>query len=122
MGNHDNKGIDQDYFDTVSDLIPADAQHMSGSKYKNYALVRENVLFINISYEWLPFAYDFVAGQIARHRDEADHIILMTHNSLVGNRYRSEEHTSELQSLMRISYDVFCLKKKKNIHTDALHM
>src|SRR3546814_3391818 len=32
----------------------------------------------------------------------------------VGTR-RSEEHTSELQSLMRISYAVFCLKKKKNI-------
>src|SRR3546814_6744850 len=34
--------------------------------------------------------------------------------------FRSEEHTSELQSLMRISYAVFCLKKKKhktNIHT-----
>src|SRR3546814_6264282 len=34
---------------------------------------------------------------------------------------RSEEHTSELQSLMRISYAVFCLKKKKhtqNIHTN----
>src|SRR3546814_3282335 len=30
---------------------------------------------------------------------------------------RSEEHTSELQSLMRISYAVFCLKKKKNILT-----
>src|SRR3546814_4429548 len=29
-------------------------------------------------------------------------------------RLRSEEHTSELQSLMRISYAVFCLKKKKN--------
>src|SRR3546814_3764407 len=29
------------------------------------------------------------------------------------NAERSEEHTSELQSLMRISYDVFCLKKKK---------
>src|SRR3546814_8182314 len=28
-------------------------------------------------------------------------------------RHRSEEHTSELQSLMRISYAVFCLKKKK---------
>src|SRR3546814_5738078 len=28
-------------------------------------------------------------------------------------RFRSEEHTSELQSLMRISYAVFCLKKKK---------
>src|SRR3546814_8773234 len=30
---------------------------------------------------------------------------------------RSEEHTSELQSLMRNSYAVFCLKKKKTIHT-----
>src|SRR3546814_8717604 len=30
---------------------------------------------------------------------------------------RSEEHTSELQSLMRISYAVFCLKKKKITHT-----
>src|SRR3546814_6585921 len=29
---------------------------------------------------------------------------------------RSEEHTSELQSLMRISYAVFCLKKKKHAH------
>src|SRR3546814_8749638 len=33
------------------------------------------------------------------------------------NFYRSEEHTSELQSLMRISYAVFCLKKKKTTHT-----
>src|SRR3546814_4219342 len=31
---------------------------------------------------------------------------------LLGHRHRSEEHTSELQSLMRISYAVFCLKKK----------
>src|SRR3546814_1385171 len=32
---------------------------------------------------------------------------------------RSEEHTSELQSLMRISYAVFCLKKKKNKKSDT---
>src|SRR3546814_3423444 len=32
------------------------------------------------------------------------------------HKARSEEHTSELQSLMRISYAVFCLKKKNNIH------
>src|SRR3546814_6235650 len=31
----------------------------------------------------------------------------------INTLYRSEEHTSELQSLMRISYAVFCLKKKK---------
>src|SRR3546814_1556193 len=33
--------------------------------------------------------------------------------ALLGRSRRSEEHTSELQSLMRISYAVFCLKKKK---------
>src|SRR3546814_3421665 len=40
-----------------------------------------------------------------------------------GSIYRSEEHTSELQSLMRISYAVFCLKKKKhsiNVSNDRL--
>src|SRR3546814_6471467 len=35
------------------------------------------------------------------------------------SRPRSEEHTSELQSLMRISYAVFCLKKKKKKTTDT---
>src|SRR3546814_4056541 len=37
----------------------------------------------------------------------------------IGNRSRSEEHTSELQSLMRISYAVFCMitKKHNEIHT-----
>src|SRR3546814_5546012 len=35
---------------------------------------------------------------------------------------RSEEHTSELQSLMRISYAVFCLKKKKHINTNPLYI
>src|SRR3546814_4853449 len=35
-------------------------------------------------------------------------------------RLRSEEHTSELQSLMRISYAVFCLEKKHKLHTHSL--
>src|SRR3546814_10488695 len=39
---------------------------------------------------------------------------------LLGAR-RSEEHTSELQSLMRISYAVFCLKKKKKKLTDNIN-
>src|SRR3546814_1418771 len=34
---------------------------------------------------------------------------------------RSEEHTSELQSLMRISYAVFCLKKKKSNHATIIY-
>src|SRR3546814_3200690 len=33
---------------------------------------------------------------------------------------RSEEHTSELQSLMRISYAVFCLKKKKILYSERI--
>src|SRR3546814_1686068 len=37
------------------------------------------------------------------------------------NSTRSEEHTSELQSLMRISYAVFCLKKKNITHTTKTH-
>src|SRR3546814_2296770 len=37
----------------------------------------------------------------------------------VGAAHRSEEHTSELQSLMRISYAVFCLKKKKTNNTKS---
>src|SRR3546814_5678431 len=35
---------------------------------------------------------------------------------------RSEEHTSELQSLMRISYAVFCLKKNKNNNNTITHL
>src|SRR3546814_10626126 len=41
-------------------------------------------------------------------RFQADHVDDTTHHQ------RSEEHTSELQSLMRTSYAVFCLKKKTN--------
>src|SRR3546814_10595986 len=43
--------------------------------------------------------------------------ILENLGDLTGRGHRSEEHTSELQSLMRNSYAVFCLKKKKN-HTN----
>src|SRR3546814_4071535 len=38
------------------------------------------------------------------------------------NQMRSEEHTSELQSLMRISYAVFCLKKKKYHNITTINM
>src|SRR3546814_10558775 len=44
-------------------------------------------------------------------------------SDLIGRLRRSEEHTSELQSLMRISYAVFCLKKKNysNAHSTDYH-
>src|SRR3546814_10300467 len=50
---------------------------------------------------------------VTRNRNPYDPAVL----SLTQIHARSEEHTSELQSLMRISYAVFCLKKKKITHT-----
>src|SRR3546814_2061414 len=52
----------------------------------------------------------------ARHNVRHWHISAIFHSPSSASRIvRSEEHTSELQSLMRISYAVFCLKKKKQI-------
>src|SRR3546814_7411629 len=47
-------------------------------------------------------------------RDLLKVVFLPNYNVTLAEKIRSEEHTSELQSLMRISYAVFCLKKKKN--------
>src|SRR3546814_5133479 len=47
----------------------------------------------------------------------SDNAARSTQSGLSRARPRSEEHTSELQSLMRISYAVFCLKKKIRQHT-----
>src|SRR3546814_1911047 len=47
-------------------------------------------------------------------------IYWVNHHRLFGHATRSEEHTSELQSLMRISYAVFCLKKKKHTITTTI--
>src|SRR3546814_9492290 len=51
------------------------------------------------------------------------HPLGSTHAAVVTAAVRSEEHTSELQSLMRISYAVFCLKKKtqNNVTTSKQH-
>src|SRR3546814_2173603 len=57
-------------------------------------------------------------GERGRGGERQDHELVHRHHSIWsragpgGRGMRSEEHTSELQSLMRISYAVFCLKKK----------
>src|SRR3546814_6829173 len=53
-----------------------------------------------------------LALQLGDHHDRKHDFMLV--EAIDGTRVRSEEHTSELQSLMRISYAVFCLKKKTN--------
>src|SRR3546814_5288850 len=61
-------------------------------------------------------APDVVARALAANRQKLERLVA----ALTRKPPRSEEHTSELQSLMRISYAVFCLKKKKKkITTNA---
>src|SRR3546814_663187 len=56
----------------------------------------------------------FVAGRIDVANGGSARIVSLA------AKQRSEEHTSELQSLMRISYAVFCLKKKTNVNSQSL--
>src|SRR3546814_7913310 len=70
-------------------------------------LFRSTTLVIDTIRPKRAFIIGFAA---ARHRRKlASRLMRMT-----SDHSRSEEHTSELQSLMRISYAVFCLKKKNN--------
>src|SRR3546814_10506744 len=64
--------------------------------------------------------YDVYGGMIpSNHRRWCTKMLkLKPFEDFVGDAPRSEEHTSELQSLMRISYAVFCLKKKKTKQID----
>src|SRR3546814_6645378 len=58
-----------------------------------------------------PIEMHYGHGLAGKFIEDFEHLIALLCNKLdIG---RSEEHTSELQSLMRISYAVFCLKKKK---------
>src|SRR3546814_5194034 len=57
------------------------------------------------------------AHQIDKRRRPPSCRSLYSRKRPIKSKARSEEHTSELQSLMRISYAVFCLKKKKKKNT-----
>src|SRR3546814_3915846 len=78
-------------------------------------------LFRSLAVAQLWCAQQETAAHVARHLiDGRIHVVAhrRTVAALVGPR--SEEHTSELQSLMRISYAVFCLQTKNNISPKIL--
>src|SRR3546814_10755823 len=54
-----------------------------------------------------------IFGRAARPKPSISTLTMFRQAGATARSSRSEEHTSELQSLMRISYAVFCLKKKK---------
>src|SRR3546814_1356494 len=57
--------------------------------------------------------------ELADYAGIKEQVAKVTEAAMRGELDRSEEHTSELQSLMRISYAVLCLKKKKKLLTNA---
>src|SRR3546814_4736144 len=60
----------------------------------------------------LPAVAGIDLGPLDRQQPAGAGVVLQLDLAAVRRQQRSEEHTSELQSLMRISYAVFCLKKK----------
>src|SRR3546814_5806179 len=115
--------------DWSSDVCSSDLNLLeSGANYRSAAAAVaaanfESVRFGTTCTDWLIRLFDD-EDETVRHEasdcfrrmrtsDIASHAGLF--EAYVASRYfeRSEEHTSELQSLMRISYAVFCLKKKK---------
>src|SRR3546814_3294298 len=83
---------------------------------------RRHALFGSAGLHQLGELFEAVLGQrdvLVEVHQHAEHFLEVRIQVL---QRRSEEHTSELQSLMRISYAVFCLKKKKekqNLYTRA---
>src|SRR3546814_6039952 len=73
--------------------------HISGQYFRDYHLL-----------------LDEQAAQILAMTDDIAEGARKIGGTTIRSIGRSEEHTSELQSLMRISYAVFCLKKKMNLH------
>src|SRR3546814_7565659 len=88
---------------TVSYYDPEDGQDVTVSILSGGAKLQWKV---DWAMRWVALGVDYeMAGK--------DLIDSVTQSSKIARILRSEEHTSELQSLMRISYAVFCLKKKQ---------
>src|SRR3546814_10500247 len=87
----------------ASDFRRFDAQFSSSSGHHLPFSGQSTKSLEYVSFPWVLFR--IVRGCLTQSQPETGH--------KNGQNGRSEEHTSELQSLMRISYAVFCLKKKK---------
>src|SRR3546814_4453657 len=95
-----------DFFDNI--------RNFSAQRHDGYVLVNAGVSWLSADKSWKLKAY--VRNLFEENYVEtAFDIATLCGCSDIQYSKRSEEHTSELQSLMRISYAVFCLKKKTNI-------
>src|SRR3546814_6010949 len=99
--------------DWSSDVCSSDLPYADVVKHAFFpALLTYGSLFYIVDIEAMKMG---LKGLPVRQMRPATMTLLRTVMGIAG---RSEEHTSELQSLMRISYAVFCLKKKKQNQTE----
>src|SRR3546814_9373272 len=90
----------------INEEVAAGLRHDAVGRGQAHAFVRLRVLRREVRHEGSADNFRRHAAAIVGHPDA----------NVFAALQRSEEHTSELQSLMRISYAVFCLKKKKELH------
>src|SRR3546814_7384676 len=97
--------------DLEPDSLPRPARPVGHARSPVSARAR---LMEEVDWRELDFNQPFNRGSAMRELGiSIDGVVLETEDKANWLEGRSEEHTSELQSLMRISYAVFCLKKKK---------
>ena len=88
MGNHEmNYAYTTEWIANMRNYIPDDAVHMPGYEWVNYYVVRNNVLIIGLAYYNLPLAIDWIKDAVADTRDEVDHIVVASHDGLIGAKY-----------------------------------
>src|SRR3546814_5722892 len=113
-------------FDSLSDRLGGVFDRLRGRGALTEADVRAAMREVRVALleadVALPVARDFVdqvtekaiGHNVLRSVTPGQQVVKIVSDALTEMLGRSEEHTSELQSLMRISYAVFCLKKKIN--------
>src|SRR3546814_1710099 len=96
----------------VFGTILRDADPNRDDPVQNFIIVSHGVTIRAFILQWMHFNFEWYGRQTNPNNCSVN-LITSTGEA----PYRSEEHTSELQSLMSISYAVFCLKKKNKKHT-----
>src|SRR3546814_17807082 len=96
----------------VAACEPARLGERAEAAFRNQATAREDIGLDEVAAPGIAFEQRIVDQYILNRRLAAG-AQQPRDRVEIGGPIRSEEHTSELQSLMRISYAVFCLKKKK---------
>src|SRR3546814_6821464 len=103
-------------FARFTSLGPALEQFGNGAKGINWEAKREIEMLGDLNGR-VPAGPTAGRPKIDSDIDACEMILMLapeTNGEVAVKAWRSEEHTSEIQSLMRISYAVFCLKKKKH--------